>query len=244
MKIKHFVLLAVLCLVLASTASAKDDVRLTLKPQTVSIGTLYNGTTVTATGSIPADSEALVRFMGATSDVHLKQKGKVGDVMWMNLGSVTFEKAPSVCIVSSAVDFQRLGAAGGEVDDLGLAGLKHSILIKAEGKKDFDVFAEFLKLKEKEGLYRELSGNISYAKASNGLKTFRAAIPIPSRLKPGVYTVEVAAIKNGQIVARGEQRLEAKLMRDCRPLSPRWLSIMQSSTGSLLRSSPCLPVLG
>lgn len=211
MKIRHLILVAILCLFTASTASAQGDVHLRLKPQAIGIGMLYNGTTLTATGSIPADSEAIVRFIGAPTEVHLKKKGKVGDVMWMNLGSVTFKNAPSVCIVSSAVDFEHLEARAGAADGLRLVSLKKSILIDAEGNKDFDIFAEFLKLKKQEGLYRELSGNISYGKVSNGLKTFRAAIPLPSRLKPGVYTVDVAAVTNGQIVARAEKTLDAKL---------------------------------
>ncbi|MDA8308567.1 MAG: TIGR02186 family protein [Deltaproteobacteria bacterium] len=211
MKIRHFILPALFCLLTASSAAAQDGVRLTLRPQAIGIGTFYNGTTVTATGRVPADSEAVVRFIGAPSEIHMKQVGKVGGVIWMNQGSVTFEKAPSVCIVSSAVDLKHLEARADAVDDLSLAGLKSSILIDAQGSRDNGIFAEFVKLKKKEGLYREISGNISYAKASNGFKTFRALIPLPSRLKPGVYTVDVSAVRNGQIVARGEGTLDAKL---------------------------------
>ena len=43
-------------------------------------------------------------------------------------------------------------------------------------------------------------------------KPFRAKIPIPSRLTPGAYTVEVDAIRNGEVVARAEQPLTVKLV--------------------------------
>ena len=211
MKIGHFILLAVLCLFSASTALAQDKVSLTVKPRAIGIGILYNGTTVTATGSIPADSEAVVRFMGAPAKIHMKQTARVGGVVWMNTASVNFEQAPSVCIVSSAVDLKQLQATPGAADGLSLAGLRNSIVIEAKECKGLDVFAEFLKLKKKEGLYREISGNISYGKVTNGLKTFQAVIPLPSRLSPGVYTVYAAALRNGQIAARGEQTIEAKL---------------------------------
>ncbi|MDR3553330.1 MAG: TIGR02186 family protein [Syntrophobacteraceae bacterium] len=212
MKIRYFTLLAVLCLFSASTASAQDKLRLTVQPQTINIGTFYNGTTLTATGSIPADSEAVVRFLGDSAEVHMKQKARVAGVMWMNLGSVTFEKAPSVCIVSSAVDLKNLASKAGAADGLNLAGMRQSIQIKSEGKCNFDIFDEFLKMKKQEGLYRQLSGNISYGKPANGQKTFRALIPLPSRLKPGAYTVDVSAVGSGGIVARGEQPIEAKLV--------------------------------
>lgn len=212
MKIRYFILLAVICLLSASAVAAvQDGVRLTLKPQDIRIGTFYNGATLTATGSIPADSEAIVRFISAPSDVHMKQKTKVAGVMWMNTGSITFKQVPNVCIISSAVDFKHLAVKAGAVDGLRLVSLKNSIRIKAEGGQGSDIFAEFLKLKKKEGLYREVTGNISYAKASNGLKTFKVLIPLPSRLSPGAYTVDVAAVGSGGIVARGQQTIDAKL---------------------------------
>ncbi|MDR3566452.1 MAG: TIGR02186 family protein [Syntrophobacteraceae bacterium] len=212
MKIRLLLLFAVLCLSSASAASAQDSVRLTVKPQAVDIGTLYNGTTVQASGAIPADSEAVVRFLGVPSKVHMKQTAKVGGVVWMNTASVDFEKAPSVCIVSSTQDLKKLETTPGPVDDLSLAGLRKSIVIDARECKGLDVFAEFLKMKKKEGLYREVSGNISYGKISKGVKTFQVSIPLPSRLSPGVYTVDVAAVRNGQIVARGQETIDAKLV--------------------------------
>jgi hypothetical protein len=210
MKIRHLILLAVLCLFSAS-ASAQDKVTLKVLPQAIGIGILYNGTTITATGSIPADSEAVVRFLGAPAMIHMKQTAKVGGVVWMNTASVSFEQAPSVCIVSSAVDLKKLETPPGAADALSLTGLKKSIVIDARECKGLDVFDEFLKMKKKEGLYREITGNISYGKTANGLKTFKALIPLPSRLSPGVYTVNVAAVRNGQIAAQGEQTIEAKL---------------------------------
>lgn len=151
MKIRHFILLAVFCLFTASTAAAQDAARLAVNPQAIGIGTFYDGATIAATGSIPSDSEAVVRFLGAPSEVHLKQVGKVGGVVWMNLGSVTFEKAPGVCIVSSAEDLDHLEAKAGPVDGLKLTGLRNSISIKAEGDQDKAIFAEFVRLKKRKG---------------------------------------------------------------------------------------------
>ena len=125
MRIVYSILLAAFCLFTASTASAQDVARMTVEPQVVTIGALYNGTTITATGSIPSDSEAIVRFMGTSCDLHMKERGKVGGVMWMNLDAITFKGAPNVCLVSSAVDFDSLEANGGaSIKVLRLSGLK------------------------------------------------------------------------------------------------------------------------
>ncbi len=213
MKIGYFILFAACCLFTVSTAAAQDVVRMTVEPQTIKIGALYNGTTLSAKGSLPADSEAIVRFMGASCDLHMKERGKVGGVIWMNLDSITFKGAPSVCLVSSAVDFNRLEANGGaSIRVLRLSGLKGSVQIEANGDGHENAFQEFLKLKQNEGLYREMLGNISYENPSEGQKTFLAVVPIPSRLSPGAYVVELDAVRNGEIVARTEQPVTVNLV--------------------------------
>lgn len=213
MKIGYFILFAAFCLFTVSAGAAQDGARMTIEPRAIDIGALYNGTTLTATGSIPADSEAVVRFIGTSCDLHMKEKGKVGGVMWMNLESITFKGVPNICLVSSAVDLNRLEADGGaKIGVLRLSGLKKSIEIEAKGGGHENSFEELLKLKQKEGLYREMFGNISYASAVDGQKTFSAKIPIPSRLTPGAYTVEVDAIRNGEVIARAEQPLTVNLV--------------------------------
>ena len=180
MKIAYVILVAAFCLFTVTAAAAQDAARITIEPKAIDIGALYNGTTLTATGSVPADSEAIVRFIGTPCDLHMKEKGKVGGVMWMNLDSISFKGVPNVCLVSSAVDLNRLEADGGvSIGVLRLSGLKKSIEIEAQGGGHENSFEELLKLKQKEGLYREMLGNISYASAVDGQKAFSARDPDP-----------------------------------------------------------------
>jgi hypothetical protein len=213
MKTGYFLLFVAFCLFTVSSAAAQDVARMTVEPQAINIGALYNGTTLTANGSLPADSEAIVRFMGTACELHMKVRGKVGGIMWMNLDSITFKGVPSVCLVSSAVDLNRLEANGGaSIRVLRLSGLKGSFMIEGNGGGHENAFEEFLKLKQKEGLYREMFGNISYGSASEGQKTFRAEVPIPSRLSPGAYMVELDAVRNGEVIARAEQPVTVSLV--------------------------------
>ncbi len=186
-----------------------------VKPRGIDIGTFYNGTSITVTGAVPEDSEVIVRFMGAAHEVHTKQKGKVFGIMWMNLQSITFKGAPSVCLVNSAVDLDALAAGSGaaaSVASLRLSGIEELISIESENCDRPAAFREFVKLKKSEGLYRELAGNVSYEPASSGSKKFRAEIPIPSRLVAGDYVVEMAAISDGKIVARVQTPVVVKLV--------------------------------
>jgi hypothetical protein len=211
MKKRSLILLA-LCLVAASSALAQDSAQMSAEPRNIDIGALYNGTSLTATGSIPADSEAVIRFIGASCDLHMKERGRVGGIIWMGLDSLTFKGAPGVCLISSAVDLDRLAAAGdASVRPLKLSGLKDSVRIEANGGEHKGAFEEFLKLKQKEGLYKEILGNIRYGAVSDGQKTFHAVIPVPSRLFPGSYVLELVAVRNGEVIARVNQPVTVKL---------------------------------
>ena len=95
---------------------------------------------------------------------------------------------------------------------LRLSGLRGSVQIEAGGGGHENAFDELLKLKQKEGLYREMLGNISYESASQGQKSFSAHVPIPSRLSPGDYMVELDAVRNGEVIARAEQPVTVKLV--------------------------------
>jgi hypothetical protein len=208
------VIAAVLCLLPHGPLFAVEGIRMKVQPDTISIDALYNGTTVTAVGTIPADSEVIVRFVGAPSDLHMKEKGKVFGLLWMNLGSLTIKDVPNVCIVCSGIDSGTPDSAPSPaVRDLHLAGLKQAAKIESSTAADgAGSMEELIKLKESEGLYLEMTGNISYGPVSDGSKTFRADVPVPSRLSPGKYTVDVAAIKDGEIIARSELPVTVSLV--------------------------------
>jgi len=216
MKTKSVLLAALLCLFAGVPVCAQDTIRMTVTPQVIDIGAFYNGTTITATGTVPADSLVIVRFLGDSCDLHMKQKGKLFGIMWMNLDSLIFKGVPSVCIVSSAQDFDQLankaGTEASAIASLRLSSIKQNTRIESNGNNQAEAFEELIKLKSHEGLYLETSGNISYGEAAEGQKSFRADIPIPSRLAPGSYVVELAAVSGGEIVVRSEQPVTVNLV--------------------------------
>jgi uncharacterized protein (TIGR02186 family) len=208
------IIAAALCLLLHAPLFAGEGIRMKVQPDIINIDALYNGTTIIAAGSIPADSEVIVRFVGAPSDLHMKEKGKVFGLLWMNLGSLTIKDVPNVCIVCSGIDSVASDTARSPaVRDLHLTGLKLSAKVESSTAADgAGSMEELIKLKESEGLYREMTGRISYGPASDGSGTFKAEVPVPSRLSPGKYTVDVAAIKDGVIIARSELPVTVRLV--------------------------------
>jgi hypothetical protein len=205
-----------LCSLTGVDSYAVDTLQLEVRPKVIDVGTTYNGTSLSVAGEMPSESHAVVRFMGELSDLHVKEKAKAFGLLWMNMGSLTFRGVPNVCIVSSekAADgsMDPGGDEGGATADLHLPGLKHMAQVEPAGTGAASAIGELIKLKEQEGLYREIAGNISYTPGTDGNKNFQAEIPIPSRLLPGTYHVQVYAVKDGSIVANGEQLITANLV--------------------------------
>lgn len=214
MKIEILLTAALFIACLAGSAAAQDAPVMELQPKTIDIGTFFNGTTLTATGQVPENSEAVVRFVGAACDFPMKERGKVFGIMWMNLDSLIFRGVPNVCIVNSAGNLDSAGAGAddkSQVDSLRLSAIEKDVRIEPREASNRGVFEEFLKLKKVEGLYREVSGNVTYGAPSGGNKSFRAEIPVPSRLSAGSYRVELAVVANGKIISRGAQPLSVNL---------------------------------
>lgn len=193
--------------------AAEDQVNFKVQPGSIIIDALYNGTTLTVTGNVPADSEVVARFVGTPSDLHMKEKGKVFGLLWMNLESLTFKNVPNICIVCTSKDLKDgTTSPNPALQELELSGLKSSVQVESavniDPKRNIE---ELLKLKRDEGLYREVTQKLTYEAPSGGMKMFKTTIPVPSRLSPGTYSVEVAAVRNGEIVARASTPVNVAL---------------------------------
>jgi len=214
-RLNTFAIFATLCALLLwalpasaqETAAAKLDFSQT--PQEITINTFYNGTSVQIAGEVPEGSQVVLRFAGAPETVAMKQKGKALGLLWMNMNTLHFSGVPKVFLVESSAPIESLGAAGAS---LGLSGLTDKIAVEPATADRALLLPELVKLKRKEGLYREHSGAVALAAAEGGVQKFTASLAIPSRLSPGAYTVEVFAVKNGVVAAQAARPLEAKLV--------------------------------
>lgn len=192
-------------------AFAESGSTLEVSNKLIDIGTFYNGTTLNVSGRIPDGSEAVLKFTGKPSELHMKEKGKAMGLLWMNLNALTFKNVPGVFLVNSSEGFSKATDNTDTLKKIGLSSLNEVIKVEAEKTDKTFAIKELIKLKQQEGLYKETSGNISYVPGTEGQKNFKAEIQIPSRLVPGEYTLEVLAIKNGQTISQSSQPVSASL---------------------------------
>lgn len=195
----------------------------TMSPSAIAIGALYNGMNMTVTGKVPAGSQVVVRLAGEPTTFHMKEKGRVLGVLWMNLDKVAFENAPKVFLVAASE-----GTAPDMVARLGVPGLAERIGVATKDGEKAQLVAEFLKFQKTEKLYLENAGQVSLGPDVDGARTFTAVLRLPSRLSPGAYSVEVLAVKGGDILARADASIGASFTG-----APAFLADMAFGHGTL-----------
>ncbi|MDR2550159.1 MAG: TIGR02186 family protein [Desulfobulbus sp.] len=218
-------ILAVLILAAPDPASAATDA-LSLSPSAIVMGAQYSGVDLTVTGSVPVGADVIVRLTGTANELHLREKGKVFGLLWMNVGKVIATNVPSVYLVSGSRPLPQMGAGAAPYR---LESLVGTIGVKQEGTDDLiDIPHELLRLKEHEGLYRESAEGVSLSAATGASQRFTAHIKVPPSLKPGEYRVEAIALKNGAVVGQSQTAIAAALTG-----FPKWLSELASQKSAL-----------
>jgi len=213
---KHLLLTTVI-LLLPALAAASSSESLSVVPASIVMGAQYNGLDLTVSGTVPADSEVIVRLTGAASELHLREKGKVFGLLWMNVGKVTLSNVPKVCLINASSPLELLGKAAAPFR---LAALAKGIGIEKDGgDASMDIPHQLLLLKTKEKLYGESAQGITLGPNEGGMRPFTAVIKVPSALAPGEYQVEAISVHNDAVTSHATAAIKAELVG-----FPKWLS--------------------
>jgi len=194
---------------IGSSSAAGEPLQLKLATTNIKISTFYNGTTLEVTGSMPVDTDVVLQVSGPKKDVHLKEKGKVAGVLWMNKTDVSLENTPAVYMV-----YTPAGPADKFLSPelgVGYKALVKDIEISPESEDKAFIFGEYVKLMEKSGVYALNNGAIKYGEINNGVKGFAATLTIPSKMCAGDYQVEAIAIKDGAVTSQTHEALTLEL---------------------------------
>jgi hypothetical protein len=214
---KQLFLITVLLVLPTLTVMASTEGGLTLVPANIVMGAQYNGLDLKVSGTVPADSEVILRLTGASSELHLREKGKVFGLLWMNVGKVTLSNVPKVCLISASSPLDLLGKAAAPFR---LDALAKAVGVEKEGGDSaVDIPHQLLLLKTKEKLYGESAQGITLGPNEGGVRPFTAVIKVPSALTPGEYRVEAIALHNDTVTGRQTATIRAELIG-----FPRWLS--------------------
>ncbi len=172
----------------------------------INIGAFYNGTTVNIKGQVPSDAEVVIRITGHPEELALKKKGKIGGLLWMNVKDITFYNVPNVYMI-----YASKGADKWLPDEnlpFTFAALKQRVKIEPEDEDKNFLYGEFLKLKRKEHTYAEFASSVQFMNDDGKNKEFEATLSVPPKMKKGEYSVDVFALRNGEIIGNGSTKLK------------------------------------
>jgi len=185
-----------------------ENVTMKITPAEINISAFYNGSSITVTGTIPDNTEAFIRLSGHIGEIHLKKKGKVAGILWMNTGDVTLKNVPETFMLFTSPGLK--DQIDSPHSSIGFAALKNEVQIEPESSdKDF-LFREFVKLEQKNQVYFNDDKAVQYGASADGSRTFTAVLPIPPKMKPGTYSVDVFALQNGDVVGSTNDSLTIK----------------------------------
>ena len=175
----------------------------------IKIDFFYHGSTVSVRGITDPGTDLIIKIASPEGHETMKEKGKVGGLLWMNVGTMNFEHAPNLYSVHSTKKLEDL-ISRDEMDKyvIGYPALtRHAELDPvANDVEKATWFGEFIKYKEQSRLYATSEGKIEMEE-KDGKQHYYIMTQWPYQAPPGDYLVTVYAVKNGKVVDQAESKV-------------------------------------
>ncbi len=207
--------IAILALVLTLGFAAPASAMLTAKANHdhITIDFFYHGSTVSIKGEADPGVDLIVKVTSPEGHQVMKQKGKVGGLLWMNVGHLKFENTPDFYEVFSTKKVDEL-LAQDEQDKyvIGYPALaKHAAISPVANEEEKTKwFSEFVKYKEDSRVYVVSSGKLTTTTLPNGRQEYYILTDWPYQAAPGDYQVTVYAVQNGKVVEQAEAKVNVE----------------------------------
>jgi uncharacterized protein (TIGR02186 family) len=179
----------------------------------ITIDFFYHGSTVSVRGISDPDVDLVIKMTSPEGHQLLKQKGKVGGMLWMNVGQLTFENTPNLYEVFSTKKLEDiLRKEEMEKYVIGYPALQKHVEISPVANEEEKAvwFNEFVKFKENSRVYVTSSGKISTTSNADGSQGYYILTDWPYQAAPGDYLVTVYAVRNGKVVEQAESRVNVE----------------------------------
>ncbi|MDA8168860.1 MAG: TIGR02186 family protein [Nitrospiraceae bacterium] len=174
----------------------------------IKVGFFYHGSTVKVSGAAGAGSGVVIKITAPEGHQVLRKKGKAAGVLWMNTGSLSFERVPDLYFIrSTAKPESILTPQELEANVIGYGALGRHMEIKpcADEQEKARWFSELVKYKENTRLFSP-SGGITVADPS-GKREFSTEINWPYQAPSGEYTVTAYEVRDGKVIARSQAKI-------------------------------------
>jgi hypothetical protein len=193
----------------ARAAAAPGSSNLRVLPNELHIRETFQGAPLAISADVPKGAGAIVEIRGETHEGHLLRQGRRG-VLWMSVGEVAVQGAPSVYLLLAASD---LASHSDEGVQWGYEALRKQIKFigSIPGGGTRVLFDQFVKLKESEGLYGVFPESLKPVHVSNGRETVEGRIMLPSNIAPGNYNIVLSVYNSGKLLEQSSVELPVEM---------------------------------
>ncbi len=198
-----------------------------LVPEKIAMGAFYDGARLRIEGTAPAGAGVLVVIEGTERDEFFNRKGRVGPI-WLTVDRIHVKHAPSVFFrfgsapLASLLD--REDVEKYQLDEAAIMDRIHvlchckcSLTDRSQQSGIHDTTpdpsyaklldADFLRLKQHEGTYRELAGTVSLVPAQSGTQ-YVLEFEWPKMVPAGSYRITVYACREHRVIAQSAATLQ------------------------------------
>ena len=170
---------------------------ITVRPETISIGSFFSGQILTVTAAVPNGSDVALRLVGPPENLVVMKKSRVAG-LWMNGEEIWFRNIPKTYLLWTS---QRT-ALPGDGDDAAAqhyrSELDGCLQDRSRDETSFLV-GEMVKLKEADHLYQISQGDIRIRRQPDrSWDQVEALLPIPAKISPGDYRLDLITLNEGQ----------------------------------------------
>ena len=213
---KHALFVAILALAFVlgiQPCTAFDEMVTDMTKQDIHVGVRFSGERIYFFGTVPdPEAEVVVKLIPLEAHpIKLTRKGKVV-LFWMATKKFEIENMPHIYKVHSSKPLSEiLTPALARQLRIGYEDLKKDMELKiltgTPAPDDKDVmFNGFIKMKERENLYRVAENRIRI----NHGRLFEHYFVFPDKAKEGKYRIESYAVKNGKVIGQAKDIIEVK----------------------------------
>ncbi|MCP4027733.1 MAG: hypothetical protein GY736_15700 [Sphingomonas sp.] len=161
-------------------------------------------------GRLPDDdkpTDIVVVVKGPVQSILVREKQKLGGLIWVNASRLRYRSAPSFYAIASSKPIARmLDARTRAIYELGLSSLQLSPASSAPTQEQ-DRFARGLvELKARTGLYVEAPRAVEIPQGV----LYRARVTIPARVPVGRFTAETFLIRDGRVLAVATREIDIR----------------------------------
>ncbi len=150
-------------------------------------------------GRVPAnDADIVVVLRGPPESIVVREKQKLGGLIWANADSAQFRSAPGFYAIASSKPLAKLiDERTAAIYELGVENLQLSPTTgeSPEVRRRFE--SGLIALRGRHALYEERPDSVEI---TDGV-LYRARLSIPARVPVGTYTTETFMIRNGKVLA-------------------------------------------